>query len=390
MTSMNDSENAAADSGYSGLSSLMRALLSMVQREKWLIVLLFVAVAGAELGLRAFWPQLSGLVYSPVVTGGHEIIVTDKAFRVPSGERETGATTVLAIGDSTTFGTGVSAAETWPLRLPDYLKNPVLVRNAGIEGSDPRQQIIGLNELWSDPTPPQIVVLLVTGNMVSFTEFRKDSPATSPLVRAQAIMAQSQAYEGSLKQRVKETLQSSALWKAVSLNVDFGKYGLGLHTHRVSLDAPLSPLLAYGWQQPDLPKDYIPLMWVEFQAALTELHLQTQSLGSCLVVGFLPPRFMLSEARLDNLKFIPRDRLMQDAEVEIDRLVEQLDIPFVPNTKALRTARELHGPLAKPYFIPGDYTHLDAYGHDVVASNMAAVVEPILSGRAPCNYQIDQ
>lgn len=384
MSSSPDPDKAPSEVGFAGPRALFRALRGLFWREKSLILAFLIALGLAEGGLRIFWPQLAGLIYAADMTGGHRIVLTEKSFRIPPGQDLSGPPEILAIGDSTTFGTGVGAAQTWPLRLSDHLSAPVPVSNAGSEGSEPRRQMLGLRSLWSKPMPPRIVVLLVTSNMVSFTEFRKDAPVADPRARVKSLRAQGRNPERGLKRRMIEMVQASALWKAVSLNVNFGKYALGLKDHRVNVSAPLSPLLAYGWRQPDLPAEYVPQMWTEFEAALTELEAETRALGSCLVLGFLPPRFMLGDARLDNLKFVPKTRLTRDAEAEIARLAVDLDLPFVGITQALQEGRKAHSPMAKSYYIPGDYTHLDADGHDLIARSMATTLGPILSGEAPC------
>jgi lysophospholipase L1-like esterase len=384
MSSSPDSDKAQSEVGIAGPQALLRALHGLFWREKWLFLTFLAALLLVEGVLRVFWPQLAGLIYAADMTGGHRIVLTEKSFRIPSGQEPPESPEILAIGDSTTFGTGVGAAQTWPLRLSYHLSAPVPVSNAGIEGSEPRQQVLGMRNLWSAPTPPRIVVLLVTGNMVSFTEFRKDAPAVGPQARAKSLRMQGQNVERGLKRRMIETVQASALWKALSLNINFGRYALGLKDHRVNVSAPLSPLLAYGWRQPDLPAEYIPKMWAEFETALTELEAETRALGSCLVLGFLPPRFMLGDARLDNLKFVPKTRLTLDAEAEVARLAADLDLPFVGITRVLQESRKAHSPMAKPYYIPGDYTHLNTDGHDLVASSMAVTLEPILAGEALC------
>lgn len=374
----------ASDEGHSGARDLLHVFGAELRRQKWMIAAFCTALLLAEIGLRLFWPNLAGLTYAPDLTGGHKIVLTEKAYRIPEGAEATAPPQVLALGDSTTFGTGVGAEETWPLRLESHLDGPVIARNAGIEGSEPRQMLLGLDTYWSDPAPPPVVVLLVTANMVSFTEFRKGAPVGDPAARAKALLGEAPEDARGVKDRLVHTVQSSALWKAVSLNITFAKYALGLQGHRVSVDAPLSPLLAYGWQQPDLSADFVPQMWAEFETALVALQAKTQSLGSCLVLSFLPPRFEIGDTRLDNLKFVPKDRLTLDAEDRLARMAASLDLPFVSVGAALRAERQVHRPVSRPYYIPGDYTHLDTNGHDLAARSMARVIEPLLTGSGSC------
>ena len=373
--------------GFSGARAMRRLLWDLLRREKWTMVALCIGLVLAELGLRLFWPNLAGLVYAPDMTGGHKIVLTEKAYRIPDGTDAAEPPQILALGDSTTFGTGVGAEDTWPLQLNTHLAAPVVVRNAGVEGGEPRQMLRGLDTLWSDPVPPPVIVLMVTANMVSFTEFRKDTAVGDPAARARALRAQGSEPARSVKTRLAHVVQSSALMKAVSLNVEFGKYGLGLLGHRVSLDAPLSPLLAYGWRQPDLSPAFGPRMWAEFESALLDLKTRTRLLGSCLIIGYLPPRFEIGDTRFDNLKFVPKARLTRDAEEELARMAAAFDLPFVSVGAALRQGRQDHGPLSKPYYIPGDYTHLDADGHSLAAQSLAQVIAPVLARPASCHHQ---
>ncbi|MEO0767770.1 MAG: hypothetical protein AAFY75_17325, partial [Pseudomonadota bacterium] len=379
MTLRETPDPSETGAGFSGARAMLHVLWDLLRHEKWIIVALCISLVLTELGLRLFWPNLAGLVYAPDMTGGHKIILTEKAYRIPEGTEATRPPQILALGDSTTFGTGVGAEDTWPLQLNTHLAVPVVVRNAGVEGSEPRQMLRGLDTLWSDPTPPPVIVLMVTTNMVSFTEFRKDTAVGDPAARAKALRAQDRRPARSVKTRIAHIVQSSALWKAVSLNVEFGKYALGLLGHRVSVDAPLSPLLAYGWQQPDMPAAFGPQMWAEFESALWDLKTRTRSLGSCLIMGYLPPRFEIGDMRLDNLKFVPKARLTGDAEEELARIAAAFDLPFVSVGAALRQGRQDHGPLSRPYYIPGDYTHLDADGHSLAAQSLAQVIAPVLA-----------
>lgn len=353
----------------SALGELWQHLRGLIWRERAVLLALLGLMVLAEVGLRMVRPDLAGLVYDRDHTGGHPIEVSEAGFRVQPGGGVTPGTRVIGVGDSTTYGTGVAVGATWPLALEDHLGAGV--RNGGFEGGSMKDFQHRFDTLWSQDAGVDTVVLLVTGNMVSFTDFHWESGPRS--VRSHAYAA-----SGGLKTRVKHVVQSSALWKATSQNITLGKYAIGLVDHKVDPARPLSPLMAYGWVQPSLPEDAQARMWARFEESLTALQTRLRAADVCLVVSFLPPRFMLSDDRRDNLKFVPKDRLTEDADARLEALAHSLDAPFVPLTKALRAGNDAR------LYIPGDYTHLNGAGHAIVAKTMAAHLTPILDGRAPC------
>lgn len=365
-------DHISEETGFSGPRALAGAFRGLLRAHAGMLIALVVLAVGLELGLRALRPELADQVYGPVLTGGHPIAFSDRSFRVPAGAPVQAAPAILALGDSTTFGTSVGAEETWPLRLGAALDLPVA--NAGFPGGGLGQLAHGLDTLWADPVPP-VVLLLVTGNMVSFTEHAGDTPPRDPLARVRAARRHA-GQEPGLKTRARNALQGSALRKiAVNLSENL-KYALGLSSHRTDPAAPLGPLMAYGWQQPDLSPDYAPRMWAAFEAELAALDAQVRDMGSCMVMGFLPPRFELSDRLGDNLKFVPKSRLSLDAGARVGEIAAGMGLPFIDMTGVLRQVRADHAPWEMPLYAPNDYTHLSAEGHGVVATAFAEALTP--------------
>jgi lysophospholipase L1-like esterase len=367
-------ETKDAPETLAGAGTLLAALGRRLRRDAWLYGLILLGLIAAEAGLRWSQPRLAGLTYGADVTGGHPIALTEAGYRIPPGvPPAAGPPLLLGLGDSTTFGTGVAAAQTWPLRIGAH--------NAAAEGSEPREFVFGLREVWAPPAP-DAVLLLITPNMISFTDFRWDNAPRDPRRRLQRL-GESQA---GLRRTVEDIVQSSALWKAVTLNISFFKFQIGLNDHLVKPVRPLSPLMPYGWVQPDVAPETYTRMWDRFETALQDLARQTRAQGSCLILGYLPPRFTLSDHPLDNLKAIPKDRLTEDAGARVRALAATLDLPFSETEKALRQTRAATGPWRAPLYIPGDYTHLDAQGHEIMARSFEQVLTPILDGRAACTH----
>ena len=384
MTAERDDSNSDTE-GLSGPGDLIRASLGLIRREFWVLALVGVALVATEFGLRLLRPELAGLVYAPDRTGGHPVILSEDGLRVPPGAAAgTGRLQVLGLGDSATFGTGVAAEDTWPLRLNTLMGPEISVVNGGSEGSDPRRLTHGLATTWGEADAPDAILLLVTSNMINGTEFRKNKPLRTPADRAEALAREQRAYTRGPKQRISETLQGSTLWKAGTLSLEYLQYGLGLLSHRVRPDALISPLLAHGWVQPDLPGDYTAAMWTKFEAELRTFHQEVQKRGTCLVIGYLPPRFMISDQRGDNLKFVPKSRLRDDPAPRVAALARDIGVPFVSGTAAMRAARATDGPFARPLYIPGDYTHLDADGHAQMAEAFTPALRLVLEDGGGC------
>lgn len=368
---------------FSGAREILGAFGRLLRHEARLLVLILLALIATEEILRLTQPRLAGLIYSANMTGGHRIALTPEGYRIPPGEPpEGGKPIILGIGDSTTFGTGVGAAQTWPMDLAADFGPGASIRNGGAEGAEPREFVTGLRGAWANPTP-DAVVLLVTPNMISFTDFRWDNDPRDPRDRQRRLTV---PRSHGLEKLVSDAVQSSALWKAVTLDITFAKFRIGLLNHEVNPDHPLSPLMAYGWVQPDVPAEDYDRMWERFGSAMRDLADLTRAQGSCLVIGYLPPRFTLSDNVLDNMKAVPKDRLPTDAGARVRELAKTLDIPFAETEEALKEARETQGPVVAPLYIPGDYTHLDPEGHAIVAARFAQTLAPILQDNAPCHF----
>lgn len=375
------------DASASDVAELWGSLRQLMRREYPILLALLAGLVLAEMGLRLVRPDLAGLIYARGWTGGHPVVVTAQGFRVPPEvpadrlAQEQVAPYVIGIGDSVTYGTGVAAEETWPLALDQALTTPIRLRNGGIPGASLRDLHARYQTLWRDlEGPPKVFVLMVTGNLVSFTDYHWERAPLEP--EAQPFVPR----RGRLGMRITWMVQSSALWKAATAHISALKYGIGLLGHRVDPEKPLSPLLAYGWVQPDLPVGAQDAMWQRFEAALGALNADMAAAGDCLVIGFAPPRFKVGSGRLDNLKFVPAHRLRTDPKARVARLAAALDRPFVDAGAALGAARAAQSALRNPLYIPDDYTHLDAAGHAVVSDAVGAVLYSILKEEKSCVF----
>jgi GDSL-like Lipase/Acylhydrolase. len=85
------------------------------------------------------------------------------------------------MGDSTTFGTGIAAEDTWPAQLATiFQKNGAKATyiNGALEGYTLKEINTLYRNLWS-PYQPDLVILAVNNNLVSMTWFRRDGKSVT-------------------------------------------------------------------------------------------------------------------------------------------------------------------------------------------------------------------
>lgn len=348
--------------GLANLKEISRALKRLINWRFCLLVLFGLVLL--EGGLRLGWPHLAGQIYARGITGGHPVLYDQNGYRVGAlpAENTNASLSILALGDSTTFGTGVAAQATWPLQLDRSLGSDIAVHNAGMQGAGLHDLVALLDRQLASDTPPDTVLLLVTANMISFTDFRW---ANELRVLPKDTLTLPQP---TIIQTLRKVAQSSALLKVLTTQVDSFKYGIGLLNHRVRFNRrPQSPLMAYGWVQPDIPEGLHSRMWIRFEDRFKHLNEQASENDVCLIVGYLPPRFMVSDSFLDNQKFVQKTRLPEDSEARLLDIVKAHDVPFIDVGRALRTARQGRNAFFHPFYTVGDYSHLNAQGHGIVA-----------------------
>lgn len=88
----------------------------------------------------------------------HEAVtnVTEEGYRRESTRTE--GKLLLAVGDSTTFGVGVSDGESWPAALEETLDPSWRVRNAGVPGRNTAQEIAWLRTLGGTSAPSVVIL----------------------------------------------------------------------------------------------------------------------------------------------------------------------------------------------------------------------------------------
>lgn len=335
------------------------------------IVLTGLGAIGLESVLQRTHPQLGMRRYDQRFTGSHPIEANERGFRGALPDPRC-SQAVLCLGDSTTYGTGVAASATWPLRLGDQSKPQVLHGiNAALPATDLAQATRSLDGIWHDQRPAAIAVAL-SGNMVSLALIRKDETSN---IRPHSATSETGG-PGAWRERLKQLPSDSAavggvLWLAETLG-----YAFGVNHHRIDPQAPFGAMLANGWTQAGLDPRLADDAWKELAQDLATLRDWCARQGVPLVVTWIPSRFSITSSWRDNLKFVPHRRLAIDANERCRRLCADLGVRFVDSLAALRAHRaavEATGGSAALY-VHGDYTHLDADGHEAVAAAMSIAI----------------
>jgi len=346
-----------------------------------------IVLVAAELLLRTFAPQSVGNLYDRETTAGHPIAINRDGYRGPAlPEAKTpGVARVLALGDSTTFGTGVAWSETWPHRLGARLavagRPRPEVMNVGFPGTSLGSLRREFAQRWIAFSPDAVVVAL-SANMPALAWIQRDGEP--PPVDRTAYAPKPQSALASLRHAGKVVSAALALPSFLRRASQRALYAAGLARHEVDPAAPFGPLLASGPVQADLPPERAREAWALLEAELVSLDADFRRLGIPWTLTYTPTRFMLSPDPADNEKSVPRERLTLDPEAVIARIAAEHALPYVPLRSALLEARrrERAAGRAGELYVPFDFTHLDAVGHEAAAAALAPAVRAILDRSA--------
>jgi len=333
-----------------------------------------VAVAG-ELVLGWLFPALRNRHYDAFHTGGHPIEANSRGYR---GEETPGdGRLILALGDSTTFGTGVAVDESWAAQLEAAIAardgSDCTVLNGGLPATDVSQLAQALDSDWKD-VRVEAVLLAVCGNMVSLALIRPEESVPLARRRPQAEAPQGKSPTAHLRRLISE----SALLGGVTFTGEHLGYLLGVNHHRIDPAAPYGAMLAHGWRQAGLPPDLANSAWNRLELQVAELARRCQERGIRMIVTWIPSRFTISQGWRDNLKQVPLDRLTIDPNERCRLMCERLGLPFVDSLTSMRRWRQdgLAQGSYRDLYVPSDYTHLDSQGHRAIAEAFLDALSP--------------
>jgi hypothetical protein len=330
------------------------------------VAVLAVILLVGELALRAFMPELSRAMFTKDLTGGHPKTVNSMGLRdrefprqAPPGEHR-----LIAIGNSTTWGSGVALEETYPKELERRLGRGTMVINGGGEGTS-----LGKAQRFLEhdgvALRPEVVIIGFSPSMVSVT-IRKGETASAAPPRP------------GLAERLLEihgVLYNSYLYVFWDTQVRKKMYELGIL--EAPVNTPGSATLAYAFDVPGIDRAAIEATYDTIVAQLVELEGTLAAHGIRLIVVSIPSRFELSDDARDNERRFPLEKIRIHPAERLGHALEDHGIAFVdllPRLRAERAAMLSGAQAWTELYIPYDHTHLDARGHAIAGEELEAAL----------------
>lgn len=310
--------------------------------------LIFIAlIAYAEMALRVFVPDTRQLIFTKNVTGGNPVTynaygLRDVEFAIekPDGERR-----ILALGNSTTFGSGVSLEDTYPKTLQEKLGAPWFVINGGGQGSSMPQVIDFMNE-YGYAMQPERIVFGFSPAMIAKTKITGKPGALSlkQQLRSAAI-------------EIHKAMHASYAYSAFNHHVREGLYRIGVL--KDDLTQLKGAIYAYGFDVRGVDIETIRSDYDAFFAEFLAFKQELDRRGVDMIVIGIPSRFELSNKARDNPRNYPLDKIRIQPLDEMKKFAQDNDIEYMDLRPNLKTKESI--------FIPGDYSHLNEKGLEIIA-----------------------
>ncbi len=371
-------------------------------------VSLAVAVAAAEYGLRAFFPQPLREAYRAADAGGPitrrdpEIgwtLKPDLAWTTGSAPWENGLTTnaagfrdsphsgakapgayrVVVLGDSFVFGSGVPQEATLTRRLAAHLGPGFEIVNLGVPGYGTDQELLTLRR-WGRALSPDLVLLGFFWNDVMENASDRIYGLPKPrftLENGRLVLHQPAGFSApSAFARLDAFLASTShLWSLL----ENGLSSAGRAAGESPEERPVSVDLSLRSPPPSRAMEFALTF-----ALLGAVRDETASLGVPFGVFSVPPRFLAEPgvgARLLRIYDLPEDAFDEDGFRRVREACEARGIPFVDLLPGFRREAAAGGRLYQPTGI-----HWSDAGQDLAARLLAPAVRggvPPVSSRGP-------
>jgi lysophospholipase L1-like esterase len=358
------------DAWYERTPGLRRRILRIVLVD----ALVFAAlVAVGELAVRAWVPDCRRFLYGEAITAGNPIVLNSAKLREREfpRQRPPGETRILCIGDSVTFGSGLSAGRAWPRQLEralqaDFEDGRLFVINAADQGQSLREAIELLNQRWLE-YEPSLVVFGFSSSMIGQPDVLapvvRNAGSPSPVQTGLAVVRRVglHIFEGVHSSSCLYTLAAAA-YRRVQFRLQIRQQPL----HQ-------GGLLAYAFDAPGLDLERIERLYAGHGLLLGELKRLLDERGIPLVVVNLPARFELSGAAADNEFLLDRDLISIRPGARIAETCRELRIPYVdllPGLRALRAAMLAGAVPWDDLYVQIDYAHLNERGCRVAAQEL--------------------
>lgn len=310
--------------------------------------IIFIAlIVFVEIFLRSVVPGTSSLIYTEDVTGGHPVRYNEFGLRdidfpleKPQGEKR-----ILALGNSTTFGSGVAMDETWPKQLQEEMGAPWFVINGGGQGSSLPQIESFMNE-YGYAMQPDHIILGFSPAMIAKTKIagKPASLSWKQKLRGEAI-------------KIHKAMHSSYAYSAFDHYVRQNLYRMGVLED--DLTALKGAIYAYGFDAPGVDIERIEADYAEFFEQLAAFRAELKRRDIELSIVAIPSRFELSDKSNDNPRNFPLGSIRINPLDEMRMHAEEQQISFTDLSDELRNKDNI--------FVDGDYSHLNVNGHELAA-----------------------
>lgn len=356
------------------ISNRKKALFSAV-----LFALLLCAAGLAEGVLRVTCPWLADAYAAPIdpeagygITLGHRFSLNRFGFREADFpvERPAGETRILCLGDSITFGYGLTAESAWPKilekGLQDLSAERVFCINAAGNAATTHEALALYGE-QARGFGSSTVVLGFCMNDVRRKQHQNDVGRAGLERRGSDLRA--------WRYRLRKSYLFSAFDLVTAETVKRHLYPLSgrswLEAHPYQLNSlGMTPESAQAWR--------------DTLASLDNLQRQVAAEGSRLVVAAFPYQFQISDLAADNPYGIDRTRFAVDPFDRLQTFCSDRAIPYVNLREVFASAR--HAMLEKrlawnELYI--DYCHPNAAGQALAAHSIENAMIELENSRRP-------
>jgi hypothetical protein len=328
-------------------------------------VLLF---GGMEVGLRTFVPGTSQLIYTKELTGGHPTTRNSHGFRDDEFPlpRPEGQQRILALGNSTTWGTGVDQHDVYPNQLeralgPDHFQ----VINAGGEGGTVEKAIAFMERTGFD-YGASTVTLGFSPSMVAKTadKLAPTDAAASGLVSHWKRKATLSALN------IESNLYRYYTFAFLDHQIRLRMYRMGVIRDR--MDKQSGAIFAYAFDVPEVSLADVEGAYVPMLDRLGDLARMVEEHGAHFMVLGIPSRFEISALDVDNERGYALNLARINPLDRVGAASRALDVPFVDLRPRLRAERAamVAGERRWDDLYASDYTHLSEEGHRLAADEL--------------------
>lgn len=328
-------------------------------------VLLF---GGMEVGLRTFVPDMSKLIYTSDLTGGHPTAMNSQGLRddeMPV-QRPEGETRILALGNSTTWGTGVDQHDVYPNQLERALgTDHVQVVNAGGQGANVEKAIAFMRRTGFD-YGASTVTFGFSPSLVAKTAEKAASKDPDALGLVERVNRTASA----LKLQVQASLYRYYAFTFLDHEIRHRMYRLGVIRDR--MDKQSGAIFAYAFDVPEVKLADVEAAYTPMLDRLGDLSQLVEEHGAHFVVIGIPSRFEISSLDVDNERGYALDLARINPLDRVGAASRALGVPFVDLRPRLRAERAAMVAGERPWddLYAFDYTHLSEEGHRLAADEL--------------------